>query len=123
MMRSPVLIVRAARELGIHPLMLLGMHQIRWRTGWLHRRTPIHAWEDRPLRAALQSGVTHEPINYLQFRASKERRFLFDEDEPAVVYEDVPDEDDLPPGWEDLLYESWRDQQKHKQTESRNEIS
>ena len=49
--------------------------------------------------------------------------FLFDEEEPGVIYEDVPDEDDLPPGWEDLLYESWRDQQKHKQTEDRKEIS
>ena len=51
------------------------------------------------------------------------RAFLFDEEEPGVIYEDVPDEDDLPPGWEDLLYESWRDQQKNKQTEDRNEIS
>ena len=49
--------------------------------------------------------------------------FLFDEEEPGVVYEDVPDEDAFPPGWEDLLYESWRDQQKNKQTEDRNEIS
>lgn len=28
-----------------------------------------------------------------------------------VVYEDIPNEDELPPGWEDLIYEQWREQQ------------
>ena len=45
--------------------------------------------------------------------------FIFDEEEPDVVFEDVPDEDDLPPDWEDHVYESWRDQQRDKQLEDR----
>jgi len=45
--------------------------------------------------------------------------FIFDEEEPDVVYEDALDEDDLPPDWEDLIYESWRDQQEDKQLENR----
>jgi hypothetical protein len=45
--------------------------------------------------------------------------FIFDEEEPDVVYEDVLDEDDLPPDWEDLIYESWRDQQEDKRLENR----
>ena len=49
--------------------------------------------------------------------------FIFDEEELSVVFEDVPDEDELPPDWEDHLYESWRDQQRDKQTEDTSEIS
>lgn len=49
--------------------------------------------------------------------------FLFDEDEPDVVIEDVLDEDELPAGWEDHIYEAWRDQQKDKQIEDENKIS
>ena len=45
--------------------------------------------------------------------------FIFDEEEPDVVFEDVPDEDDLPPDWEDHVYESWRDQQRDNQLEDR----
>ena len=58
-------------------------------------------------------------------RDSNLTEFLFDEEKLEVVFEDVPDEDEkvFPLGWEDHLYESWRDQQKDKQTEDENEIS
>ena len=38
-------------------------------------------------------------------------------DKPVVVYEDVPDGDEkeLPCGWEDHLYESWRDEKRERQ--------
>ena len=36
-------------------------------------------------------------------------------DEPGVVYEDVPEEEELPCGWEDHLYDAWRDQQHERQ--------
>ena len=48
---------------------------------------------------------------------------IFDEEELSVVFEDVPDENDLPPGWEDHCYESWQDQQRDKQNEDENKIS
>jgi hypothetical protein len=36
---------------------------------------------------------------------------VLDVDEPEVVYEDVPDEDELPAGWEDMLYDAWKERQ------------
>ena len=36
---------------------------------------------------------------------------ILDLDEPEVVYEDVPDEDELPAGWEDMLYDAWKERQ------------
>lgn len=36
---------------------------------------------------------------------------ILDVDEPEVVYEDVPDEDELPSGWEDMLYDAWKERQ------------
>jgi hypothetical protein len=35
--------------------------------------------------------------------------------ETEVVYEDVPDEDVLPAGWEDVLYEAHRERQLEKE--------
>ena len=47
-------------------------------------------------------------------KISQYEDFKEGEEELSVVYEDVPDEDELPPGWEDHLYEAWRDQQRDK---------
>ena len=40
-------------------------------------------------------------------------------DHMEVVIEDVPDEKDLPPGWEDQLYEEWRDRKAMNEIEKR----
>jgi hypothetical protein len=45
---------------------------------------------------------------------------VLDVDEPDVVYEDVPDEDELPAGWEDMLYDAWKERQLEKEHETKN---
>ena len=47
----------------------------------------------------------------------EQMEIVLNDDEPEVVYEDVPDEDDLPPGWEDLLYDTWKESQLEKEIE------
>ena len=44
---------------------------------------------------------------------------VLDEDVPEVVYEDVPDEDELPAGWEDMLYDAWKERQLEKELETK----
>jgi hypothetical protein len=49
--------------------------------------------------------------------------FVLEEDEPDVVYENVPDENELPPGWEDMLYDAWKERQLEKELEEQNKHS
>ena len=43
--------------------------------------------------------------------------------EDDIVWEEIPDEGELPPGWEDLLYEAWRERQFAKEPEEHSEVT
>ena len=48
---------------------------------------------------------------------------ILEEDESDLVYEDIPDENEQPPGWEDILYDAWKERQLEKELEGKNKNS
>ena len=64
----------------------------------------------------------YEPVEGFEDEPDKMEIDL-DEDVPEVVYEDVPDEDELPGGWEDLLYDAWKERQLEKEHETKKTIT
>ena len=59
---------------------------------------------------SMEEARTHEVV--VDSEESTDRpEIVIEAIEADVVFEDIPDEDELPPGWEDLIYEQWREQQ------------
>ena len=58
----------------------------------------------------MKEEIENEVVEELDNDADQSEVVL-NENEPDVVWEDVPDEDELPVDWEDMLYEEWRDRQ------------
>ena len=73
--------LRAARELGLKPLLQLGAYRFMHRSGWLRRQTPIFDWTSRPLGVWLKNGYPSEPEAYLARREETARKFFFNNDD------------------------------------------
>ncbi len=73
-------IARAALELGPGSLALYGLYQALLRSGWLRRRTPIAAWDERRFDEWLEPGVPGEAAAHLAYRLSPTfpARFFFE---------------------------------------------
>ncbi len=73
-------LARAAWELGPSSLAQYAAYEIALRSGWLRRRTPIYAWDERPLGRWLRPDVPTDPTAYLAWRLSPKfpRRFFFE---------------------------------------------
>ncbi|NIM95617.1 MAG: hypothetical protein GTO18_18110 [Anaerolineales bacterium] len=92
-MTSPSLAWHAAREMGIGPLALYGMHQLQLRSGWLRMRTPMYGWSERPIKSWLRTGLPGDPNGYRDVRVASNRLFFFNTG------------DDLQPGLQSILAE------------------
>lgn len=75
--------LRAARELGLKPLLLLGLHQAQLKSGLVRRRTPSYGWSSKPLGYWLKKGYSDDPRSYVEGRAQVRREFFFDKNPSA----------------------------------------
>lgn len=75
-----VTVARAARELGPGSLALYALYLAMLHSGWLRRRTPVYAWDERPLAHWMRPGLPTEPAAYLAYRLAPSfpARFLFE---------------------------------------------
>jgi asparagine synthase (glutamine-hydrolysing) len=69
--------LRAARELGIKPLLHLGAYRLMVKAGWLRRQNPIFAWDSKPLGQLLKVGIPTSDDEYLRFREGSQQDFFF----------------------------------------------
>jgi asparagine synthase (glutamine-hydrolysing) len=69
--------LRAARELGIKPLLQLGAYRLMEKSGWLRIQSPIFEWDSKPLNHLLKSGIPTTDDEYVRFRGGSQRTFFF----------------------------------------------
>lgn len=76
-MKPLSLVWRAARELGIRPVIEFGLYHAALRSGYIRLRTPSYTWQKRPLSTWLEEG-RQDPKGSLQRRRGEPpARFFF----------------------------------------------
>jgi hypothetical protein len=58
----------ALRELGPRTLLRFGQYRLGLESGWIRRKTPIYAWDDRPFSSWLESRFDHDDHAYTAYR-------------------------------------------------------
>lgn len=75
--------LRAARELGLKPLLLLGLYQVQLKSGLVRQRTPSYGWSSKPLGYWLKKGYSDDPRFYVEESAQVRSEFFFDKNRSA----------------------------------------
>ena len=75
--------LRAARELGLRPLLLLGFYRAQLKSGLVRRRTSSYGWSSKPLGYWLNKAYSGDPRSYVEERAQVRCEFFFDKNPSA----------------------------------------
>jgi asparagine synthase (glutamine-hydrolysing) len=77
--------LRAARELGLKPLLHLGAYRVMHKSGWLRWRTPIFDWDSKPFGRWIKTGIPEGAAAYIDYREGLPREFLLNPNSPFLT--------------------------------------
>jgi asparagine synthase (glutamine-hydrolysing) len=77
--------LRAARELGLKPLVQLGAYRLMHKSGWLRRRTPTCKWDSKSFNHWVKTGIPQSGQAYVDYREKLPRKFLINPDRSFLM--------------------------------------
>jgi asparagine synthase (glutamine-hydrolysing) len=77
--------LRAARELGLKPLLHLGAYRLMHKSGWLRWRTPTFDWDSKPFGRWLRTSIPQGAGAYIDYREELTQEFLLNPNSPFLT--------------------------------------